>query len=70
MLGSIYLLGFYMIKTNDSAIIILSVAFFIGFGLELFFEGYARKHNVSGTVDEMILKVDERERKQHGKKKK
>lgn len=68
MLGSLFLYGVLMIDNDRNIMLILSVAFFIGFGIELYIESWARKNNLSGNLTDMMIEADKREMKKRKKK--
>ena len=72
MLGCLFLFGLLMLGNNTNMMLILSVAFFIGFGIESYIESWARKNNLSGDLPDMIIEADAREvdksKRKQGKK--
>jgi len=68
MLGCLFLFGLLMLGNNTNMMLILSVAFFIGFGIELYIESWARKNKLSGDLPDMILQADAREQSKRKKK--
>jgi hypothetical protein len=55
---------------NVNIMLVLTVAFFIGFGIELYIESWARKNKLSGDLPDMILQADAREQSKRKKARK